>query len=664
MAKKFEFSIIAKFKDLATGPFRRMAKGIGRASRIGFGAGGLGIGSFLARGGVFGIFRGVVRAATAVASKVISIFTGMVGAVVKVFTTMVSTITGILGKITKVATVAALGAGAAFVYFLQKTAKVGDELAKMSRRTGMSVKFLSEMQHVLAINDARLADLQKAFKGIATFVVNAMRETKEYTDVLDALGMTLYRTDGRMKSSERLFMEFTDALRKVKSEVLRAGYAQLIFGRSAQSLLPTIISTTGSIRELREEAQRLGITWSKTDARAAEDFRDALTRLWGSLKGIWLAFMKPLLKPFTGEVESLAEALTKLQSWARKAGTALAGLIARIKEYFSGRVWKWETIKEGLRDTLRYLKELAFALPRMIARVGEKGWELGPLGQTIVAVFKIAAARIREIFAVLWVNIGEDMSIRLGAAMRRMGLAMGQQAAQAMKTAAEAPGIWAPAEGKEWEKRGWAGRFIRAPLSTLGETITGRRMAPGAAIQMKAGEAMAGVAGQMDAAGRALRKTEKTDAQKAAAVAEIRAEADRDVAQAATEATAAMGELAKEVRAVPPPQAIAPKMAPEARAAAGREGLLAGLRGRPEVQKFNRWVRDLEISAELLRQYRREGEADAVAGRATELRVAMEGLLEGIVEDAKVTKVELEALTIFVNQMSLKVRRLGRGTAR
>ncbi len=451
-AKTREYGIIIKVSGGANQALRKVAKslsGVGREARKigGKAAGAAGAGG---AAGIFGaltlgaakVFKKLVFTIGKILWKLVGVAAKIVGSIIKVFGKLVKSLAGIFGSVVRMAgrTLgripkllllvggAAAGASIAFSAFVNAVAKGGDELSKLSTRTGLSVKFLSEMQHVLQLADADVSDFEKAIKALGGAVEGATRGATEYQEVFDRLGVSIYQSNGKIKDSETLFMQLSDALRRVKSDVLRVGLAQRLFGRAAQQMLPMIMSTTQSIREGREEARRLGITWSVEASQAAVKFRDNLTRVKNALRGLRKAFFEPFLEGFSERLERLSDRLSSHREQVRRWGERAAEIYERWSERATNalaQVWNYLTSRDwggALRGLPQNLGAIFKDIGGLFARKTEKGWEMGGLTNLILAGFKRLAAEIREVFYRLWEDVLADFRKKIGKALLRMAV--------------------------------------------------------------------------------------------------------------------------------------------------------------------------------------------------------------------------------------------------
>ena len=156
-------------------------------------------------------------------------------------------------------------------------ASTGDQLDKMSNRTGVSVEALSELKFAAEQTGANVDILEKGFAGLSRTFFEAKRGAAVAVDALAELGLTFQDLDGL--SPDQQLELIADGLTRISNESIRGAVAQKIFGRAGRQLLPLLKGAKGGIRELREEARRLGLTIGTEDATAAARLTDAMNRM-------------------------------------------------------------------------------------------------------------------------------------------------------------------------------------------------------------------------------------------------------------------------------------------------------------------------------------------------------------------------------------------------
>lgn len=243
-----------------------------------------------------------------------------------------------MGKSFQKAGLLMVGAGLAVAVGLfkmtQKVAKAGDEVAKMAKRTGFSTEALSELRFVAKITGAELSDIEKSTKRMSLAIINAERGLETYARAFDELGIDI--AELKAQKPEEQFFTIAGAIGNLDDATTKAALAQEIFGRSGTKLLPLFAESEEGIRDLREEAEKLGVVFSEEDAAAAEEFVDAQERLNTALSGLGTSIGITLLPALSDLVDALTEKVKPaiafldenpeiIQSFLKFAGLFLAG---------------------------------------------------------------------------------------------------------------------------------------------------------------------------------------------------------------------------------------------------------------------------------------------------------------------------------------------------
>ncbi len=163
-------------------------------------------------------------------------------------------------------------------------AKAGDELDKMSKRTGVSVESLSALGFAAEQSGSSLDSVERGIRGMQRQLLQAERGSSAVTDALEKLGLTADDLVG--KSTEEQFLLFAERLSRIGNESEMAGVAMQIFGRAGAELVPLLREGSGGIEALTARARELGITMSGEQADAAAKFTDAYNEVVRQIKQV------------------------------------------------------------------------------------------------------------------------------------------------------------------------------------------------------------------------------------------------------------------------------------------------------------------------------------------------------------------------------------------
>lgn len=229
---------------------------------------------------------------------------------------------------------AVAGLTVAIFALVKSAAKAGDEFDKMSKRLDVSAQTLSELKFAAELSGASIDDIEKSMKKLSKSAVDADRGLLTYKRAFDELGVSITDTDGKLKDTETLFNEVSQALVGLESNTKKTALAQELFGKSGTKLLPLFREGADGIAALREEARFLGITYSDEAAAGAAAFVDAQQRLTDSFKGVKIGIAEDLQGPLTNFFNNtstlIAENRGEIIAMAKDWATAIGGMAQSV----------------------------------------------------------------------------------------------------------------------------------------------------------------------------------------------------------------------------------------------------------------------------------------------------------------------------------------------
>ena len=219
--------------------------------------------------------------------------------------------------------------------------KAGDEVQKMSLRTGFATDTLSEFKHAAEISGTSLNSLEKAVKRMQMQVLDANRGLKESIDNFKDMGISL--DDLKDQSPEEQFKIMTEALAGVEDESMRAALASKVFGRAGTELLPMLANGAEGLANLRQEAHDLGIVFDQEAANKAASFTDTMHRMKEATDGLKFTLADELLPVFEPIVMGFTKLITKVGEFGKES--KVLGMLLRT--IFGGANAMYERIQEN-----------------------------------------------------------------------------------------------------------------------------------------------------------------------------------------------------------------------------------------------------------------------------------------------------------------------------
>lgn len=226
----------------------------------------------------------------------------------------------------------ALGGG--LLAMAKKTADMGDEIAKMSKRTGFAVETLSELRHVAQLSGTELGSIEKATKRMSGTILDAQDGMETYIRAFEHLGIKVEELAGL--SPEEQFWKISYALGDLEDQTVTVALAQDIFGRAGTELLPMLASGSEAIADMRAEAHELGVVFDKEAAAEAEAMKDALQNLETAMGGVAKELVDTLLPDITKFAEKMVEIIGDVKDWIEQNPKLVEGLKTLVGVLLAG----------------------------------------------------------------------------------------------------------------------------------------------------------------------------------------------------------------------------------------------------------------------------------------------------------------------------------------
>ncbi len=195
-------------------------------------------------------------------------------------------------------------------------AEMGDEVAKMSRKTGISTVTLSEWRHVAELSGTSLQGLEKATKRMATAIGDFQDGLMETKRDFDKLNISLADLEGL--SPEEAFIKLGSAIAEVEDPLERAAIAQGIFGRAGMDLIPMFDQGIEAFKEMSQEAHDLGRVFSLEAAQKAEEFTDSMFRAKEAVSGVKMAIAEQLIPILIPMIDKVKDAVSAITAWTKE----------------------------------------------------------------------------------------------------------------------------------------------------------------------------------------------------------------------------------------------------------------------------------------------------------------------------------------------------------
>ena len=266
------------------------------------------------------------------------------------------------------ALISCAGAGAAYA----------DDMLTMAVQTGISLSTLQELAYAAPLVDVSLDTMVSSMSKLTREMGSMDKNGVKASDALTRMGLTIYDTNGQLKTSEDMFWEVIYALGQIENPTERDALAMELFGKSAQELNPLIAASTQGMRDLSAEAQSMGVVLSDKAMETLGEYQNSLDRFngaWDGFKHQLGANVSGLFKPFVDDATSAVARVNVLLSdgWQDTDADKLAQILGGVWDKFVGDAKNlWTKLAPVISEVVGSVKAyLDQNLPTMLGNLGD-----------------------------------------------------------------------------------------------------------------------------------------------------------------------------------------------------------------------------------------------------------------------------------------------------
>lgn len=215
---------------------------------------------------------------------------------------------GTLGKFTGIgALIGGGGLGLGFVKVMKDAANFGDEIQKMSQRLGLSTELLSELRFQAELSGTAFANAASGYKILARNMFEARNGVGAAVSAFDELGISITDASGNLRPMEDVIGDIADKFASMEDGSTKTALAMKVFSDQGADLIPLLNSGRSGLKEMADEARKLGLVLDESAANKAAHFNDMLSTLNASLTGLKFQFALSFFEDLSRLMKSMAD---------------------------------------------------------------------------------------------------------------------------------------------------------------------------------------------------------------------------------------------------------------------------------------------------------------------------------------------------------------------
>jgi len=200
---------------------------------------------------------------------------------------------------------------AAFAGAVGHFAAVGDELDKMSKRTGVAAPALAGLGFAAEQSGASLEDVEKGLKRQSKIIRDYERGLSTAVEAFDTLGISF--AEIQSLAPEDQFDLIAERIAGIEDPTKRAAMAQEVWGRAGTMLIPML----GDLKALKAEAQELGIIPTEEEVENAAKVTDAINRVKRTVSAAFFNIGASIAEPVLEGLDAVKRIAAATSEWVR-----------------------------------------------------------------------------------------------------------------------------------------------------------------------------------------------------------------------------------------------------------------------------------------------------------------------------------------------------------
>lgn len=235
----------------------------------------------------------------------------------------------------------------------KETAQYADDVATLAVQYNLTTDQVQEFMYMEDLADVSMETIAGSLTKLTKNMGDAQSGTGDAAAAFDKLGVSIYDSNGELRSSQEVFMDAIDALGNIENATERDTVSMELFGKGAQDLNPLIALGAENFQALADEAHQSGAVMSGEALDGALAFSDQLARAQEKGDALKRELGQALAPAFEDVIDMALEFAEKID-WD-KVGKVITDVFRTI----AGAV---ELLIEDVKSVIEWFKKLPGAV--------------------------------------------------------------------------------------------------------------------------------------------------------------------------------------------------------------------------------------------------------------------------------------------------------------
>lgn len=211
------------------------------------------------------------------------------------------------------------------------------EVAAVS--AGISVEAFQKLSFAASQNAVSTEEMSSAMAKLSRHLYDARKGSQEAGKVFADAGFSAQQVEG-FKTGSDVMRALADRFKNIQDPIKKQAIAMELMGRGSVNMVGFLSKGSGALKQMGDEAERLGIVLSGEQVEALVDVEHSLQKLWGTIKGFSAtiaATLAPSLSFIINQFLKFYEANHKIvqegvETWAHRFAYTMGFLYGLIED--------------------------------------------------------------------------------------------------------------------------------------------------------------------------------------------------------------------------------------------------------------------------------------------------------------------------------------------
>ncbi|MBZ0164563.1 MAG: phage tail tape measure protein [Notoacmeibacter sp.] len=229
---------------------------------------------------------------------------------------------------------AAAGAATALGYMVKRTIDHADAMSKSAQKAGVTTEALSELAWAADLSGVSLQELTNGLQRLGYNMGQAATGAdKTLAKAFQVMGIEIVTASGALRSADAVMADIAERFAGMEDGADKTALALRIFGRAGATMIPMLNAGRTGLKDMADEANRLGIVISTDMGKRAEVFNDTMSRVRKGFEGVITRIAYDLLPQLQAFADMLNDPsfVADAEAMARGIVTAFGWIVTAIR---------------------------------------------------------------------------------------------------------------------------------------------------------------------------------------------------------------------------------------------------------------------------------------------------------------------------------------------